>query len=234
MIQLYRLQQNFINGFTHELKTPIASLQLFLETFTRYELSREDQLKYLEFMKRDTLRLSENVVRILKLGRLEDRNFNADFLKQDLVVLIEDFLAHTPHLFEEVKVTFHSEVKSLIMSIDTALFEMLLMNLISNALLYNNNKPLEKKVEINLSIKYTHKDQQVFLDFKDNGMGIDRIESKKIFKKFYQIGKSTKGSGLGLYIVQSIAKLHRGDIRHIPDEKKAGSLFRLTFKLPEK
>lgn len=234
MIQLYRLQQNFINGFTHELKTPIASLQLFLETFTRHELSREDQLKYLEFMKRDTLRLSENVVRILKLGRLEDRNFNADFLKQDLVVLIEDFLAHTPHLFEEVKVTFHSEVKSLIMSIDTALFEMLLMNLISNALLYNNNKPLEKKVEINLSIKYTHKDQQVFLDFKDNGMGIDRIESKKIFKKFYQIGKSTKGSGLGLYIVQSVAKLHRGDIRHIPDEKKAGSLFRLTFKLPEK
>ena len=108
MIQLYRLQQNFINGFTHELKTPIASLQLFLETFTRHELPRVDQLKYLEYMKRDTLRLSENVNRILNLGRLEDRNFKADFIEQDLVILIEQFLENTPHLFEEGKVTFHS------------------------------------------------------------------------------------------------------------------------------
>jgi len=57
MIQLYRLQQNFINGFTHELKTPIASLKLFLETFSRHDLPRDEQLKYLEYMKRDTSRL---------------------------------------------------------------------------------------------------------------------------------------------------------------------------------
>ncbi len=135
MIQLYRLQQNFINGFTHELKTPIASLQLFLETFSRHELSREDQLKYLEFMKRDTVRLSENVNRILNLGRLEDRNFKADFQRQDLVKLIEHFLKNTPHLFEEGKVSFHTNVTSVVMPIDTALFEMLLVNLITNALI---------------------------------------------------------------------------------------------------
>lgn len=228
IIQLYRLQQNFINGFTHELKTPIASLQLFVDTFTRHELSREDQLKYLEFMKRDTLRLSENVVRILKLGRLEDRSFDADFIEQDLVLLIENFLDHTPHLFEEGKVTFISEIKSIFLSIDTALFEMLMMNLISNGFLYN--KSFEKTVKINLSVK----DKQVILNFKDNGMGIDRIESKKIFKKFYQIGKSAKGSGLGLYIVQSIAKLHKGEIRHIANEKENGSVFCLTLKLSGK
>lgn len=224
MIQLYHLQQNFINGFTHELKTPIASLQLFLETFTRHELPRVEQLKYLEYMRRDTVRLSDNVNRILNLGRLEDRNFKADFIEQDLVILIEEFLNNTPHLFEEGKVSFHSEVKSLLLPIDTALFEMLMMNLITNALIYNKSK--EKMVEINLSLQ----GNTIFLDFKDNGMGLDKGQIKKIFKKFYQVGKSTKGSGLGLYIVQSIAKLHHGEIQAISRGTGAGSILRLSLK----
>ncbi|MGZ3788747.1 MAG: sensor histidine kinase [Bacteriovorax sp.] len=224
MIQLYRLQQNFINGFTHELKTPIASLQLFLETFSRHELPRVEQLKYLEYMKRDTKRLSENVNRLLQLGRLEDRNFKAEFIRQDLVFLIEHFLKNTPHLFEEGKVTFHSEVRSLILPIDTALFEMLMMNLITNALIYNKSK--EKLVEIEL---YT-KGNKVILDFLDNGMGFTKNEAKKIFKKFYQVGKSTKGSGLGLYIVQNIARLHRGEVEAISRGPGSGSIFRLTLK----
>lgn len=227
MIQLYRLQQNFINGFTHELKTPIASLQLFLETFCRHELPRDEQLKYLEYMKRDTLRLSDNVNRILNLGRLEDRNFKAEFSEQDLVILIEEFLSNTPHLFEEGKVTFHSDVKSLLMPIDTALFEMLMMNLITNALIYN--KSTDKKVEIELS----KIGKQVIIDFRDNGMGIERSQVKKIFKKFFQVGKTTKGSGLGLYIVQSIARLHKGDIEAISMGPGTGSVFRLTLKLAE-
>lgn len=224
MIQLYRLQQNFINGFTHELKTPIASLQLFLETFTRHELPRVEQLKYLEYMRRDTVRLADNVNRILNLGRLEDRNFKADFIEQDLVILIEEFLRNTPHLFEDGIVTFHSNLKSLILPIDAALFEMLLMNLITNALIYNKSKA--KKVEITLSLH----DNSIFLDIKDNGMGLDKSQIKKIFKKFYQVGKTTKGSGLGLYIVQSIAKLHKGDTHAYSKGVGAGSVFRVSLK----
>ncbi|MBP9681788.1 MAG: HAMP domain-containing histidine kinase [Bacteriovorax sp.] len=223
MIQLYRLQQNFINGFTHELKTPIASLQLFLETFSRHELSREDQLKYLEFMKRDTVRLSENVNRILNLGRLEDRNFKADFQRQDLVKLIEHFLKNTPHLFEEGKVSFHTNVTSVVMPIDTALFEMLLMNLITNALIYN--KSIDKSVEITL----TAQGNNLILDVLDNGIGIEKDQVKKIFKKFYQIGKSTKGSGLGLYIVQNIARLHKAEVQVASPGLGRGSLFRIIF-----
>ena len=226
VIQLYRLQQNFINGFTHELKTPIASLQLFLETFSRHELPRDEQVKYLEFMKRDTKRLSENVNRILNLGRLEDRNFKADFIDQDLVVLIEHFLNNTPHLFEEGKVTFQTDVKSLILPIDSALFEMLLMNLITNALIYNKAK--EKTVELHLS--YSKDRKSIFLDVEDNGMGLEKNDTKKIFKKFYQVGKSTKGSGLGLYIVQNIARLHKGEISAFSNGVGNGSVFRLELK----
>jgi signal transduction histidine kinase len=227
VIQLYRLQQNFINGFTHELKTPIASLQLFLETFSRHELPRSEQLKYLEFMKRDTIRLSDNVNRILNLGRLEDRNFKADFIEQDLVVLIEEFLNNTPHLFEEGKVIFKTDLKFIRLPVDTALFEMLMMNLITNALIYNKSK--EKIVEITLS----QKNKKIFLDFKDNGIGLEKNQIKKIFKKFYQTGKSTKGSGLGLYIVQIIAKLHKGEIHAFSLGANLGSLFRLTLNFSE-
>ncbi|MBY0416225.1 MAG: HAMP domain-containing histidine kinase, partial [Bdellovibrionales bacterium] len=161
VIQLYRLQQNFINGFTHELKTPIASLQLFLETFSRHELERQEQLRYLEYMRRDTKRLSDNVNRILQLGRLEDRNVKADFKDEDLVLLINDFIRSTPHLFDDGKVSFESNIESYFMQIDFALFEMLLMNLVTNAFIYNKNK--EKIVAIKL---YSEKSNMV-LDVTD-------------------------------------------------------------------
>jgi signal transduction histidine kinase len=226
MIQLYRLQQNFINGFTHELKTPIASLQLFLETFSRHELERQDQLKYLEFMKRDTKRLSDNVNRILQLGRLEDRDVKAEFKDEDVVSIIGHFIKNTKHLFDEGKIVFDSDLESYFMPIDFALFEMLLMNLVTNGFIYNKSK--EKIVTIKLELE---KNKKLVLTISDNGIGLDQSEIKKIFKKFYQIGKTTKGSGLGLYIVQSIAKLHRGDITASSDGRNLGTKFKIVFKV---
>lgn len=222
VIQLYRLQQNFINGFTHELKTPIASLQLFLETFSKHEVPKEDFKRYLEFMMRDTKRLSDNVGRILQLGKLEDKNFKADFHFQDIVQAIRNFLKNTPHLFEEGTIDFESSIEEAHINLDTALFEMLMMNLVTNAFRYNRSA--EKK----LRIRFYKEKNKVFLDFIDNGVGIDKDEAKKIFRKFYQVGKTTKGSGLGLYIVQNIARLHKFDIGVIKNPE-GGSIFRLSI-----
>jgi two-component system phosphate regulon sensor histidine kinase PhoR len=224
MIQLYRLQQNFINGFTHELKTPIASLQLFLETFSRHELERGEQLRYLDYMKRDTKRLSDNVNRILQLGRLEDRHVKAEFKDEDIVSVIGEFINNTPHLFDEGRVLFESSIDSYFMQIDFGLFEMLLMNLVTNAFIYNNSR--EKIVHIKLEIVK----KNLVLKVRDNGLGLDKNELKKVFKKFYQVGKSSKGSGLGLYIVQSIVKLHRGEIYAESDGHDKGTTFTIVFK----
>jgi signal transduction histidine kinase len=225
MIQLYHLQQNFINGFTHELKTPIASLQLFLETFSRYELTREDQLKYLGFMQGDVKRISDNVRRILQLGRLEDKNFIADFETKDLVEIIRNFIGNTPHLFEDGNIVFETSLESLPMKMDVELMEMLLMNLISNAFIYNN---AEAK-EIVITLKAT--DKKVYLNISDNGKGMEKDQFKKIFKKFYQVGKTTKGSGLGLFIVQNIARIHHGEVSVFSEGETKGSNFQLIFKL---
>jgi two-component system phosphate regulon sensor histidine kinase PhoR len=225
VIELYRLQQNFINGFTHELKTPIASLQLFLDTFLKHELSRIDQLKYLEYMKNDTIRLSDNVNRILHLGRLEDKSFKANFLKQDLNQFVEKFLSRTSHLFENVEIQFLKASGAIEMEIDPELFEMLLMNMMTNAVKYNKSE--HKKIKISLSLNKKNAELQV----SDNGVGIDRREFKKVFRKFYQVGKTSKGSGLGLYIVASICKLHHGDIEVLSSSYESGTTFKLVFEL---
>ena len=72
-LQLYRMQQTFISNFTHELKTPVTSLKLYLETFTKHEITRDEQLKYINFMLQDAERLSNNISSILNLARIESK-----------------------------------------------------------------------------------------------------------------------------------------------------------------
>ena len=136
------------------------------------------------------------------------------------------FIKNTKHLFDEGKIIFDSDLESYFMPIDFALFEMLLMNLVTNGFIYNKSK--EKIVTIKLELE---KNKKLVLTISDNGIGLDQSEIKKIFKKFYQIGKTTKGSGLGLYIVQSIAKLHRGDITASSDGRNLGTKFKIVFKV---
>ena len=146
--QLYRLQQNFINGFTHELKTPIASLRLFLDTFTKYNLPREEQQKYLELMKRDTTRLSDNVNQILNLARIEEKKYEASFQRIDLKQFLEEQLEKAKHLNEEIVITVTGEGDFKV-GFDGTLMELVLMNLVTNAIHYNHAR--EKKLEIRFS-----------------------------------------------------------------------------------
>ena len=90
-LQLYRLQRNFINNFTHELKTPVTSLKLYLETFRKHHLSREDQLKYINYMIHDADRLSDNISQILNLAKFESKTFKEEFVTRDLVLFLEQF-----------------------------------------------------------------------------------------------------------------------------------------------
>ena len=77
--QLYRLQHNFINNFTHELKTPVTSLKLYLETFLKHDLSRRDRIKYIHYMIHDVSRLSDNINLMLNLARIESKNYKGNF-----------------------------------------------------------------------------------------------------------------------------------------------------------
>jgi len=227
VIQLYRMQQNFINGFTHELKTPIASLQLFIDTFSKHELSREQQSKYLKYMKRDTERLADNVHQILNLARIEEKKYEAHWQVGDLKDFIEGWIEKTRYWEEEADVLVSCDEKnaSFVVKYDLNILPLVFMNLVNNAFIYNNSE--RPQIQIKIKLRGTH----VLISLEDNGVGIAHAQQKNIFKKFYQIGKSGKGSGIGLYLVQTVMKFHKGQVRVYSQGPGHGSTFILQFPL---
>lgn len=222
--QLYRLQHNFINNFTHELKTPVTSLRLYLDTAMKYQLYNEDQIKYIRYMSQDVARLSNTINRILNIAKIESRSYDGEFLTLDIVIEIERFLLNHADQFRKIRIHFHRfSDTSYYYRLNPSLFEMLLMNLLTNALKYNTSD----RPEINISIE--HRLNKLYLLFSDNGIGLERSEIRKIFRKFYQVGKSddmtAKGSGLGLYLVDTIVRIHKGKITATSPGIGKGSVF---------
>lgn len=232
MLRLYRLQHNFINNFTHELKTPVTSMQLYLETFRKYELPRAMQLKYIDYMLVDVSRLTANINRILNLARLESKVYEFKPVQVDLVGAVEEFLKKNGHLFQSCEISLHNPSGRIFSyPMDQPLFEMLLMNLLSNAKKYNEAK--NPSVDVTFTPEPGHLD----ISFKDNGLGLRKRECRKIFKKFYRVdraGKTEDGSsGLGLYFVDNIVKIHHGRIRAQSDGPGKGTTFTITLPFAE-
>ena len=226
--QLYRLQRNFIDNFTHELKTPVTSLKLYLETFQKHEFSRDEQIKYIGYMVQDADRLSNNITRILDLARIESKTYEEKFGIENLVDVVEKFIIKNSHLFIGSEIKIHNpDEKVFLYPVSLPLFEMLLMNLITNGIKYN-----ESEIPI-LDITFRQGPMRMRIDFEDNGIGIPKPEIKKIFRKFYQTGRSkdmtAKGTGIGLHLVESIARIHKGKIIAESKESGKGSVFSLIL-----
>lgn len=229
--QLYRLQHTFINNFTHELKTPVTSLKLYLETFAKHRLPRDEQLKYIGFMLQDAERLSGNINSILNLARIESGVYEGKAAPVDLAQQIRQFIADNRHLFHncDIRLADDSGTK-LVYPLIVPLFEMLLMNILTNAVKYNaSGKP-----RVDISIEPG--ELELRIRFRDNGIGIAREDLKRIFRKFYR-GRDNDliaagGSGIGLYLAQQIARLHHGRVTAHSEGPGKGATF--TLVLPGK
>ncbi len=228
-LALYRSQYNFINSFTHELKTPTTSLRLYLETFIKHELPRDKQLKYLGYMLADVGRLSDNINGILNLARIEAKIFSGEFIVVDLVEEVEEFCRINEQLFRGSAIVMNQEQQRTCYycSINHTLFQMLLMNLFSNAIRHNESDCPR------ITITFSQTENIVQLCFADNGIGFEKSQGKRIFEKFFQIDRAESrnagGTGLGLYMVEQVVRFHKGKIAAQSDGVGKGAQFTLSL-----
>lgn len=227
-VQLFRLQHNFIYNFTHELKTPVTSLRLYIETFIRHELDPTDIRKYSADMLKDIDRLTENINSILDLARVESRNFGTPLKTESLLDIVREFCQKNASLFRGCRIDIQNpQNRRFLFPVNRFLFEMLLMNIISNATKYNES------VQPRLNIIFHSHLQKIVIQFVDNGIGIKSSDLKKIFAKFYQSGVEDnvqmKSSGLGLYLVSSIARIHGWKITAYSEGPGKGARFTLSI-----
>jgi signal transduction histidine kinase len=227
-VNLFRLQHNFIYNFTHELKTPVTSLRLYLETFIRHPMDTGDVKKYSTDMLKDIDRLTENIDRILNLARIESQNFGSKVTRKSLVVLLKDFCRKNASLFRDLDIKIENPSGGRFeYPINAFLLDILLTNIFSNAIRYNESSIPR------LTILFKSYLQKVTIDFIDNGIGVDKEDAKKIFRKFYQGDRNSNqantGSGLGLYLVSSIAAIHGWRASVSSEGKGKGAKFTITI-----
>lgn len=227
-VRLFRLQHNFIYNFTHELKTPVTSLKIYLETFLKHDLSNDDIRKYTGYMLSDVSRLIQNINSILSLARIESRTYGGELSSENLVQVTRALCAKNQSLFRNCTITVSNpSEREFVYPLNLLLYEMLVMNILSNAVKYNDSDTPE------VLISFKPQKQKLTIEFSDNGIGIERGEIKKIFRKFYQTHRresaDVKGSGLGLYLVFSIARIHGWKVAAESPGRGQGATFTLTL-----
>ena len=226
---LYRAQHNFIAQVSHELKSPLASLQLHLETIEMRQPTPEQLQHFVTLMQNDTERLNNLISNLLLASKLEHRGSSLNFETDDFSAAVEDWLQEKRSAFPESgKLDWQIE-PGLRVRFDPEAMESVLRNLIENAILYADGPP-QVRVELKQDGGFAQ------LSIADRGRGIDPRLHKKVFRMFYRVriaGKSIRGSGLGLFIVRSILRRHKGKVWLRSEGLGKGTTFYLQLPLTE-
>lgn len=213
-----RLYDNFIASITHELKTPLASIRLYIDTLSHYRDITPDQTHgFLMQMRHETERLNRMIGAVLEVDRLESgyARYHCTILEADetLKALFEDIRQQLAILPGQLSVTGDLQSQ---MVFDKNALRIVFENLFENSRKYSVEPP---RIEIAL----TENDKRMMVTFRDHGASVPRNELKKIFRKFYRVNDprnpSVKGTGLGLYLVKGIIAYHGGHIvADLPDD----------------
>ncbi|MFO7811378.1 MAG: HAMP domain-containing sensor histidine kinase [Pelovirga sp.] len=224
---LYKAQQRFISQVTHELKSPLTSLQLHLDTIQMRPPTQEQLNQFVVLMQKDCGRLDAMINNLLNAGRLQHKDSLLNLQRGNLSQMIENYLRNKRSALPPATDLDWTIEPGLMASFDFDAMETVLRNLIENAILYSEG-PARIRVEMKRNAGMAH------LIVRDSGYGIPPAMRKKIFKIFYRIrhpGKSIRGSGLGLFIVHNIIKLHNGRIWLDTATSDKGSTFHLLIPL---
>lgn len=220
-------QKNFLLSVTHELKSPLASIKLYLQTIQKRELDRQQQQNFIDKSLLDIERLDDLVENMLIATKIENKSYSFPKEEFDFSQLVDNVVSRLQvnkcncmqqtidaHIQPGVKITG-----------DRFALTSVVTNLIENAIKYS--APCQE-IQVNVSSK----NGQLHLQVADRGIGIDDLEKPKIFSKFYRVGseetRKTKGTGLGLFIVKQVLDNHQASIR-VRDNEPNGTIFDVVF-----
>jgi len=225
---------SFINAVTHELKTPVASIRLHLETLQRRELPEQRKQEFYRLMLRDTDRLTETIEQVLRAGRAGDKKAGKERVDVDFGHLVRDCM-------EAIRARYHLQpdvlqyeegaangngvhVRGSSEDLRTAV-----SNVLDNAVKYSGDS-----VDVRVRLEVADS-KRVVLSVQDHGVGIPQDDLKRVFRRFYRVTPRSlahvKGTGLGLFIVKAIAKKHGGTAFARSDGEGQGTT--LVIELPK-
>lgn len=230
--EIHRNEQHdgFINAVTHELKTPIASIRLYLETLQTRDVDETRRKEFYSVMLMESDRLLRTVEQVLQAGRTRERRRRIERSVIDLGRLVQECLQTVQAQLNRAVIQYserlETDMRPFVMG-DRNELRAAVSNLVDNALKYSTTSPVTVEItnfdEKRLAVRVT-----------DGGIGIPRSQLKRVFKRFYRIpsrmSSQVKGSGLGLFIVRSVVERHGGRVFAESEGEGMGSTF--TIVLP--
>jgi len=226
----HRLQEqkkNFLLSVTHELKSPLASIKLLLQTIQKRDLTKVQILDFIDKSLLDIERLDDMVENMLLAAKIENSSYSFPKAKFNLSVLVDSIV----NRLQITKCDGNQQIidaqiePKIEMTGDKFALTSVVTNLIENAIKYS--KPCEV-----VEVKLFAKDGRIHFKVADHGIGIADAEKTRIFDRFYRVGsedtRNTKGTGLGLYIVKQVLDKHEATIK-VKDNRPVGSIFEVVF-----
>lgn len=224
---------SFINAVTHELKTPVASIRLYLQTLQSREIDDAKRREFYRIMLEDSDRLLHTIEQVLRAGSTQSQFRRIAQARVDLGEVAQECVAigrSRFHLPDEALVFESKTAAPAVVIGDSDELKAAVWNLVDNAVKYSGDDP-----KVRITIEETADHSRYALKVSDSGAGIMPHELKRVFRRFYRIhGLSvrTKGSGLGLFIVRSVAKRHSGKAFAESEGAGRGSTFTLLLPRP--
>ncbi|MCR4891762.1 MAG: HAMP domain-containing histidine kinase [Lachnospiraceae bacterium] len=221
------LRSDFINDFSHEFKTPIASIRGFAKILKEGNCTEEEKNEYLEIILEESTRLSNLSSNVLNLNKIERQSIRTNNEEFNFAEMVRRLILVLESKWTKKDLQLDIDLKEINYYGDTNLLSQLCLNLIDNAIKFSHNKGI---VEIRLYEADKASDKTLVFSVRDYGIGMSDRDRNRVFDKFYQADSShsTEGNGLGLSIVKRITELYQGRIR-IESSLGQGSLIEVIL-----